>query len=502
MSLYRRIRGEMSLVGCLSILGCGRTELALDIERPVQCDAQCQACGNSLLDFHEQCDDGNALNGDGCSSHCRWEPVSIACGYAHTCAIGANGKLLCWGLNENGQLGQGDRETRGDDPDDLGPQLHPIELGTAAGTLAIAASGATCALLSDDSLKCWGNNKFGQLGVGDTNHRGDEPGEMGEALRPVDLGTGAFVRSVAAAGLVTCAVLDNGGVKCWGGNGLGQLGTGDSSELGVLSSQMGNNLSYLDLGTGRSVRHLAMSRRGAFICAILDDDALKCWGDGEFGALGLGDRENRGDDPGEMGDNLPSVSLGTGEIPVALGLGGAHSCAILQGGAVKCWGNNPYGELGLGDHRSRGGAPGDMGDALPFVNLGSGRRAISLAAGLYSTCALLDDGHVKCWGQNLAAQLGLGDNRARGERPTEMGDNLKAVDLGKDRRARAICAGNHHACVLLDNGTIKCWGQNSAGQAGIGTDGMDLQLRYGPLSNLGDAPEEMGDNLAAVDLRF
>jgi hypothetical protein len=103
------------------------------------------------------------------------------------------------------------------------------------------------------------------------------------------------------------------------------------------------------------------------VCALLVDGAVKCWGDG--GKLGLGDRLSRGYAPGQMGDNLPVVPLGTGLSVRQLSAHYAHhTCALFATGAVKCWGRG--GALGLGDTRDRGVAPGEMGDALPFVDVG------------------------------------------------------------------------------------------------------------------------------------
>src|SRR5436190_12467161 len=110
-----------------------------------------------------------------------------------------------------------------------------------------------------------------------------------------------------------------------------------------------------------------------------------------------------------------------------------------------------------------------MGNALPAVQLGTGRTATAIATGTDHTCALLDDGTVKCWGANLDGELGLGDKVTRGDGPGEMGDALPAVALGAGRTARAIATGQNHTCALLDDGSVKCWGSNGRGQLGIGS---------------------------------
>src|SRR5262245_21110914 len=115
------------------------------------------------------------------------------------------------------------------------------------------------------------------------------------------------------------------------------------------------------------------------------------------------------------------------------------------------------------------------GDASQASGAPAAYRSLSLA--FYRTCGILDNGTVKCWGRNQFGQLGLGDVNERGDGPGEMGDSLPTVNLGTGRTARAIAAGEYHTCVLLDNGTVKCWGL-----------GMSGRLGYGDTANRGDGP--------------
>ncbi len=149
-----------------------------------------------------------------------------------------------------------------------------------------------------------------------------------------------------------------------------------------------------------------------------------------YGQLGLGDTASRGDNPNEMGDNLPYLNLGSGRAALSLVAGYYHTCVLLDNKQVKCFGHNDFGQLGLGDKANRGDNPNEMGANLPYLNLGSGRSALSLVAGGYHTCALLDNKQVKCFGGNFEDQLGLGDTVGRGDNPNEMGDNLPYVNLG------------------------------------------------------------------------
>lgn len=181
---------------------------------------------------------------------------------------------------------------------------------------------------------------------------------------------------------------------------------------------MGDALPRVLLGTGRKARQVGCG--GQHACARLDDGTVKCWGDSLNGQLGLGDKVVRGDGPGEMGDALPAVARGTGRTAVDLRVGFSHACARLDDGALKCWGYNDAGALGVGDKIDRGTAPGQMGDALPAVDLGTGRSAIAVTLGINHSCALLDDATVKRWGGNNSGQLGLGDTMGRGGAPSHI----------------------------------------------------------------------------------
>ena len=220
-----------------------------------------------------------------------------------------------------------------------------------------------------------------------------------------------------------------------GRHSYGQLGLGDTRARGDNSGEMGDNLPTVALGTGRTAKAIAVGAGAT--CVILDTDLLKCWGNNLSGRLGLGDQndlsgmKNRGDQPNEMGDNLPTVALGAGRTVKAVDLSsGSVTCALLDNNQVKCWGTG--GRLGLGDTRSRGGAPGEMGDALPYVSFGDERSVVSLSLGDVSACVRLDSNEIKCWGNNNFGVLGIGDTSTRGDAPGEMGNALPTVNLGRE----------------------------------------------------------------------
>jgi alpha-tubulin suppressor-like RCC1 family protein len=414
--------------------------------------------------------------------------ASITAGSNHTCALLDDGSVRCWGDGTFGRLGYGDLNDRGDEPGEMGTNLPPVDLGPGRTATAIAAGGShTCALLDNATIKCWGDNFNGQLGYGDLNDRGELPGEMGANLPAVDLGPGRTATAIAAGSLHTCALLDNATVKCWGRALNGQLGYGDGSRRGGEPGEMGANLPAIDLGPGRTAT--AITGGSLHTCALLDNGTVKCWGSGSNGKLGQGDTSDRGDGPGEMGANLPAIDLGPGRTATTIAAGSSHTCAFLDNATIKCWGSGSNGRLGYGDTATRGDGPGETGTNLPAIDLGPGRTATAITTSASHTCALLDNATIKCWGAGSNGRLGHGDTNDRGDGPGEMGANLPAIDLGPGRTATAITTGGSHTCALLDDATMKCWGAGSNGKLG-----------YGDTTDRGDGPGEMGADLPAVDL--
>lgn len=411
--------------------------------------------------------------------------IQIAAGDLHTCVVLVNESVKCWGSGNFAQLGYGDSSNRGDEPGEMGENLPIVDLGSGQTATQIASgSFHNCVLLGDGSVKCWGTGSSGRLGYGDSNNRGAAAGQMGDSLPIVALGSGRKAAHISAGTEHTCTVLDDGTLKCWGQGFLGTLGYGDQTTRGDDPNEMGDNLPTVDLGSGRTAQQVSTSN-ALSTCSLLDDGGVKCWGF-NFGQLGYGHTDILGDEPGEMGNNLSNVDLGSGRTAIQIGTGIQHTCAILENETVKCWGAI---HLGYGDFIGRGDQPGEMGDNLPTIDLGSGRRAVQIATGRDHTCVILDDASVKCWGSGTFGRLGNGDTALVGVFAGQMGDDLPSVDLGTGRTAVQIVAGAAHTCVLLDDSSVKCWGSGSAGQLG-----------YGDTEDRGDEPGEMGDNLPTVDL--
>ncbi len=281
----------------------------------------------------------------------------------------------------------------------------------------------------------------------------------------------ALARYLDAGDAHTCVVLDGGELKCFGANTAGQIGSGGTVALGDATSEMGDALAAVSLGAGRSVR--AVSAGNLHTCAVLDNASVKCFGEGDNGRLGYGATTDIGRTTASMGDGLPAVDLGTGRTAKLLATGAAHTCVVLDNDAVKCWGLNDDGQLGLGDTNARGDGAGEMGDALPAVSLGlsAGVRVVAIAAGDAHSCVLLSSGAVQCWGAGGNGRLGSGNENSRGDEAGEMGASLPNVDLGAGRTAKAISVGAAHTCVIRDLNDVVCWGDGSFGR--LGTSGVE-----------------------------
>lgn len=414
--------------------------------------------------------------------------LQVGTGVYHTCALLSAGKVKCWGGNLLGQLGLGDTDTRGDSPDDMGENLPLVDLGTNVSAVQLAVGGFhTCALLSSGAVKCWGVNSSGALGGSGPGSIGNEPGEMGDALPVVDLGVQTSVMELTATEERTCALFQNGTLKCWGENNSGQLGVGDLVKRGVYASEMGEALPFVDLGVGQTAS--SVSSGDSHTCMQSPEGLVKCWGEAQFLGLGL-PLGILGDQVGEMGDALPFLNLGNDVKAKTVRSGGFHSCALLEGGLLKCWGANPHGQLGVSwGVGGLGDEPGEMGEALQAVDLGAGLLATDLAVSDHSVCALLEGGLVKCWGWNADGQLGLGDTDDRGDGLGEMGEALPFVDTGAAVKSLQRSMSFAHHCALLVDSSVKCWGRNSEGQLGLGD-----------ANNRGDDPGEMGGALPRVKL--
>ena len=285
---------------------------------------------------------------------------SVAAGPFHTCALTSGGGVQCWGSNDSGQLGDNSTTDR----------RTPVAVdGLSSGVVAIAAgNNHTCALTDSGKVQCWGNNNYGQLGDNSTTDR----------WSPVVVsGLTNGVTSISAGSSHTCALTSGGGVKCWGWNSEGQLG--DNSIV-----QRNTPVAVNNLTSGVT----AIAAGSSHTCALTSAGEVQCWGRNDEGQLG---------DSSSVRHLTPSTVSGLTSKVTALVTGFGHTCVLTSGGGVQCWGMNSNGQLGNNSIAQ---------SAIPVSvsNLSSGVTAIT--AGWGHTCALINGGGVQCWGRNGQGQLG------------------------------------------------------------------------------------------------
>ena len=418
----------------------------------------------------------------------RLESSANYLGPNHTCSIVANGRLYCWGSNVFGQLGYGNTSTVGevDTPGEVGP----VSLGAGRTAVAVGLGGrSTCAILDNGTVKCWGLGTHGELGYGNTEHLGDN--ETPAEIPPLSLGAGRTATAITGGGDHFCAILDNGTVKCWGSGGSAALGYGNTNTIG--DNETPAAVGTVDLGAGRTAT--AISAGTLHTCAVLDNGALRCWGhntSGQLGVTGVGPYLGDNETPG----SVPPVDLGAGRTAVAVSAGEKATCAILDNGALRCWGWNESGKLGTGNGNSV-----TIPSSVPPVNLGAGRTAISVSQGPVHTCAVLDNGTVKCWGSSEWGELGYGNTPMYGGPYVLDPSTVGTVDVGAGLRTVAITTGSYFTCALLDNGRVRCWGQDFEGRLGyaLGPPGIFGNIIGDDEPPASKGPVDFGSNPGAVE---
>jgi alpha-tubulin suppressor-like RCC1 family protein len=304
---------------------------------------------------------------------------AIDAGSQHTCALTTAGAVTCWGLDHDGRLGFMHR---------AGRLLPRRAAGLARGVAAISAGdNHTCALTTAGGVRCWGAGSDGQLGNGQRTRTMTPVGVVGldRGVRAVSAGGGSSLG-------FTCAVTDAGGAKCWGAGYGGQLGNGALTRFQPVPVDV--------VGLTSGVRAVSTGIQHA--CALTTAGGVKCWGSNTQGQLGNGARPGTSTTPVDVAGLASGVS--------ALVTGGGHSCALVAGGAVKCWGINNDGQLGNGTTTSSN---------TPVDVVGLGGPVKGLSAGLIHVCALMSAGSIKCWGSNSIGQLGDG-TKVRRTRPVDV----------------------------------------------------------------------------------
>ena len=267
----------------------------------------------------------------------------------------------------------------------------------------------------------------------------------------------AFV-DVSAGKYHTCGLRADGKARCWGGNYEGELGLGHTETIG--DDEPANSADPLDFGQPIDQLVAAGDANASFSCALLVDGKIGCWGANAHGQLGLGHTRKLGNDIALK--SLSPVGLDglTAEIATGASQYGSHVCVRMETGDVRCWGSGKFGKLGYG-HTN---VIGDNERPSTTTTVDIGGKAKMLAAGKYTTCVVLENDDLRCWGWNKHGQLGLGHTDAIGD--DELPSSTDPIDVGGT--PVRVSAGRRHGCAVLKSGDVRCWGWNKHGQLGLG----------------------------------
>ena len=346
----------------------------------------------------------------------------IGTGMYNSCAAMAGGGLKCWGGGSNGELGDGKKTS----------SLVPVEVSGLSGSVIIAVGGGynhTCALTSTGTVYCWGKNNYGQL-ASSTLVNSTVP-----ILIPIPTGP---AQGLSVGDNHVCALDIYGNVYCWGGNTGIQLNRNPSlvrSTVPIYSAGM-NDIA-------------AINGNGMTTCARDVNSGVKCFGYNFYGQLGIGVRDTL--DKPTYG--APNYVVGLSKNVISTSAGLYHSCAVSTEHVVSCWGANIAGGLGFLENLA-------VVFPSPIAVKGIRADANAVFVGNARACITTVGGTAQCWGRNPSGQLGNG-RTATQEAPYDV--------IGISEKVVSISLGFAHTCVLLESGTVRCFGANNLGQLGIGT---------------------------------
>jgi alpha-tubulin suppressor-like RCC1 family protein/serine/threonine protein kinase len=333
---------------------------------------------------------------------------TIAAGGTHSCFLNAAGRVVCWGSNNNYQLGGGA----------AGRTLVPLSTDSDAPFATMSAGlSHTCAIARDGAAWCWGANERGQLG-----DRSRDP-----RVASVRVADAHVFRAIAAGGAHSCGLDAFGIAWCWGSNSRGQLGDSTNRDTPAPVRVVG------------AARFSSIAAGWNFTCALTTTGHPYCWGENSQGQLG----------DGSTSDRPSPVPIGSNAIFSSIAAGSSHACAVTTEGSAFCWGKNTNGQLGDGTTTDRV-VPVRVRTDVPFK---------SITVGAVHTCAVAENGAAYCWGRNIFGQLGTGQSA----------DEPQPAPVADGHVFTSVRAFGSHTCGVTVAAEAFCWGYNQDRQLGDGT---------------------------------
>jgi alpha-tubulin suppressor-like RCC1 family protein len=348
--------------------------------------------------------------------------TQISAAQFHTCALGVDHQIYCWGINGIGQLGDGTYENR------LVPTPVVMPQGVDSFSLVVAGGEQNCGLAAGIAY-CWGRG--GQVGDGTSS----------DQIVPtlIDMPTGVTFSTLVSGSQFTCALGSDNNAYCWGKNDFGQLGIGPNGDQ--------QSPTLVTMPSGDGFTHFTQISGGyRSVCGLGNNDKVYCWGYNAFGQLGTNDQADK---------NEPTtIPLPAGVKYTAVSAGAFHSCALGDDNKAYCWGSNSSGQLGDSTTTDQlTGVAVSMPGSVLFTQI---------VAGEAHSCALGSDDQTYCWGDASIGQLGNG-----GSTPSSV---PTAVTLPGGSTFTHLTALVNHTCALDSSGFAYCWGWNVGGQLGDNSD--------------------------------
>ncbi|HEX3851908.1 MAG TPA: hypothetical protein VHW01_13135 [Polyangiaceae bacterium] len=406
------------------------------------CPGGCVAGGcTTCVPGETQCSDATSLQV--CGPDGRWAasmlcPVACQQGQCRAaeliaiglsaCALLTGGPVECWGdeLGTGGTLGDPEipRGKALDMPTPVAG-LSTVAPSTSFGAATAISVGeaSACALITDGTVECWGDDSVGELGIAESEGSSTTP------VRVLELRATA----ISVGGLSACALLAGGTVECWG------------EDMDGNAAAISHPVPVVDLNGATAISVGVNSA-----CALVAGGSVECWGDNKLGQLGNATTTN-------SATPVPVANLNGA---TAISVGEVSACVLLAGGAVECWGDNEFGQLG-------NATTTNSATPVPVANL-NGATAISVGGGF--ACALVTDGTVECWGDNEFGQLGN----------ATLMTSTTPVPVANLSGVTTISAGLYSACAVLAGGTLKCWGSDVNGL--LGNDNPQMMNSSTPVS--------------------
>ncbi|MBW2453980.1 MAG: hypothetical protein JRI68_05705 [Deltaproteobacteria bacterium] len=385
----------------------------------VPCEGTATRCNDPVV---EHCEAGQWVSGETCTIGCDegacLEVVDLGAGVAHTCAVLSNGTVRCWGYDKHDLLFIDGL----DDPAEPGSYvMTPTPVPDLDDAVEVAGGDAhSCVRTMTDEVKCWGWNGMGQLGTGD----------FANADTPAPVALSSTVTSMAVALASNCVALASGDMACWGLNEHGEFGNGEA----------GSSLTEptpVEISFGFPVDQV--SGTYGHTCARVTVAEAFCFGNNGSGQLGNGTTDDSTTPVGVMGEGVQEIFAGDG-----------HTCGRI-GTELACWGSNNNGQLGLG-------VTGSNVLSETMVTAVGGATRIELSDNF--SCVLDGSDQLVCWGRNVEGQMGNGQSGANTWQLTPF-----TVPIGP---VRDVALGYKHGCAVTTDGEVLCWGLNNHGQLGTG----------------------------------